>query len=242
MKERAGDLELINPCGRIPLIFQCTLGSGQLPKRGLKIPCATRRFKFPTCLEPRLPQELRQLYYSELKIPESCFFWSLKGRGERAKIDYFSLELGLFGEHWEVRVPELCPKGSSKEVTAAGSHWAFHPLPAPHGCLSFVPIWICCSVGSAPTLEACWRQFRGQIREYWGVQGIPTHPCVIYCTCSHQEPRTDVLDPTSTSLCPHYQETTQALHPKRSWQELKALLHCKMNQASTDMQSVPPAS
>lgn len=94
-----------------------------------------------------------------------------------------------------------------------GSHWALHPLPAPCGCLSFVPIWICCFVGSAPTLGFAQGNSKGRSGNIEGYRWS-LH------TCSHQEPRTDVLDPTSPFLCSHYQETTQPWTPKevhRNW-------------------------
>lgn len=240
MKERAGDLELINPGGRIPLIFQCTLGSRELPKWGLKIPCAIGRFRFHTCLEPRLPQELRQLYYSELKNPESCFFWSLKvgGKGQKSIISVWNwVCLG----NTEDSEPSTVPKGSSNEGTSAGSHWALHPLPAPRGGLSFAPIWMCCSVGSAPTSGPCWRQFQGQLRDIGG-HSWSLHSPVRF---------TALLTPGTKNWCSGSHKHTPlfplsgnhpALHPRINSQELKALLHCKMNHNSTDVPSVSPAS
>lgn len=197
MKERAGDVELINPCGRIPLIFQCTLGSGELPKWGLKIPCAIGRFKFQTCLEPRLPQELRKLYYSELKIPKSCFIWSLKGGGKGQK----SIGIGfVWGTLRSLRaVSQRQQQGGDSCRLTLGSpsspstSWMF--ILCSHLDL------LLCGISShfRGLLKAIPRADQGILR---GIRVILTHPCVIYCTCSHQEPRTDVLDPTRHPFVP----------------------------------------
>lgn len=119
MKERAGDLELINPCGRIPLIFQCSLGSRELPKWGLKISLCNREVQISHLPRAQVTPRTEAALLLWAKTPWILLFLVTESGGERAKIDYFSLELGLFGEHWELRVPAL-PKASSNEVTSAG--------------------------------------------------------------------------------------------------------------------------
>lgn len=141
-----------------------------------------REFKFHTCLEPGLPQELRQLCYSELKILKSFFFLVIERGGKRTKIDYFRLKLGLFGEYWELSV--LCPRASSNEVTPGGSPGL--PILSQH----LVDVYPLFPLGSA----ALWDQLplqgltegnsRGrsgnadQLGSRWSLHRI-------YCTCSH---------------------------------------------------------
>lgn len=158
------------------------------------------------------------------------FLLSLKGGGERAKINYFSLELGLFGECRELQVPGLCQQ-QSNEVTSRltlgspsspSTLWMFI-------LCSHLDLLLC---GISSHFRVCSRQFQGQIREYWGVQVILTHLLTPgtknWCSGSHK----------SIPLFP-LSGNHPALNPKRSSQELKALLHCKMNPKSTDMQCVP---
>lgn len=128
MKERAGDLELINPCGRIPLIFQCTLGSEELPNWGLKIPCAIGRFKFHTCLKPTLPQELRQLCYSELKIPESSFFFFCHWEWGKKKSKNRLFQFGI-GFVWGTERSQSLSAVFQRQQQW-GDIWRLHPLPS----------------------------------------------------------------------------------------------------------------
>lgn len=214
MKERAGDLELINPCGRIPLIFQCSLGSGELPKWGLKISLCNREVQISHLPRAQVTPRTEAALLLWAKTPWILLFLVTESGGGKGKNRLFQFGIGFVWGTLRTQSPSTA-QSQQQWGDICRSHWALHPLPAPRGCLSFVPIWICCSVGSAPSVGDCWRQFQEQIREYWGDTVILTHPWVIYCTCSHLEPRTDVLDPTSTFLCSHCKETTQPSIPKQ---------------------------
>lgn len=187
MKEREGDLELINPCGRIPLIFQCTLGSGELPNWGLEIPCAIGRFKFHTCLKPSLPQELRELYYSKLKIPESWFF-------------FLSLKVGRKkGQNWMISGWNWVCLGNAENSKSqccvpkpAAMRWHLEA----HTGLSTLsqhlvdvyPLFPFRSAALWDQLPLQWLaegNSKGRSGNTGGIQVIHAHPHVIYCICSH---------------------------------------------------------
>lgn len=95
-------------------------------------------------------------------------------RGGRAKINYFSLELGWFGECRELQVPGLCQQ-QSNEVTSRltlgspsspSTSWMFI-------LCSHLDLLLC---GISSHFGVCSRQFQGQIREYWGDTGDPYTP------------------------------------------------------------------
>lgn len=164
------------------------------------------------------------------------YFWSLKGGG-REKINSFSLELGLFGEHRELQVPVLCQQQSNEGTSRL-------TLGSPSSPSTLWVLILCshldlllCGISShfRVLLKAIPRADQGIL----GYTGDPYRPLcdLLQLGVSHQEQELMFWIPQVHSLFPLW-GNLPVLHPKSGSQELKALLHCKMNQNSTDMQSV----
>lgn len=172
------------------------------------------------------------------------FFLSLKGEGKGEKINYFSLELGLFGEHRELQVPGLCQQPSTE-----GTPRLTLGSPSPPSTLwmfilcSHLDLLLCgISSHFRVLLKAIPRGDQGILEGYRWSSHTPvwfTAPAHTWeCHTRNQELMFWI--PQVNSFVPTVRKP--ALHPKTGSQELKALLHCKMNQNSTDMQSGSLAS
>lgn len=112
------------------------------------------------------------------------------------------------------------------------SHWALHPLPAPCGCLSFVPIWICCFVASAPTLGFAQGNCKGRSGNIEGIQVILYHT-------RNQELMFWI--PQVHSFVPIIRKPPSP-EPQKKFTGIEGIINCKMNPNSTDRQSVSLAS
>lgn len=171
VKEGAGDLQLINPCGRIPLIFQCTLGSREVPKWGTENSLCNREVAIPHLPEPSLPQELKSL--------NPALFCHWQG-AKRAK---------MMISVWNWVCLGSTEKSQCCVPRPAAMRWQLEA----HTGLSILSqhlgaVFLLFPSGSA----ALWDQgfAEGNPREYWGIQVILTA-----AHTRNQEPRTDVLDP-----------------------------------------------
>lgn len=153
------------------------------------------------------------------------FFWSLKGgdKGQKLIISVWNwVCLGNAGNsESQLCVPKRAAMRWHLQAHTGLSTLSQHLVDV----YPFVPIWSCCFVGSAPTLGPCWRQFQGQIREYWGGYRRSLHSPVLFTAPAHTwEPRTDVLDPTRTFLCSHYQETPPSPPPQNKLTGIEGII------------------